>query len=102
MAQNIKMWWRGRRQSMPLVQRDITRFSSVRDVSRAEILADSKQRRGRFAQSDQVATCLLRRNYASALPVRREMRVARNRRRLKLAFVIVCTWWGIGRLLMVF
>jgi hypothetical protein len=101
MPNNIRMWWRGRRRSMPLVQRDITRFSAVRDVSRAEILADSKGRRGRFAQNDQVATCLLRRNYASALPVRREMRVARNRGRLKFAFVLVCAWWAIGRLLMV-
>jgi len=101
MAANIKMWWRSRRQAMPLIQRDISRFSSLRDVSRAEILADGKRRRGRFAQSDQVATCLLRRNYASAMPVRREMRVARNRRRLKLVFIAVGAWWAIGRLMMV-
>jgi len=85
---------------MPLIQRDVKRFSKVRDPSHIEMLGDATRNRGRLAQSDQVATCLLRRNYASAMPVRREMRVARNRRRLKVLFVAVAAWWTVGRLLM--
>ena len=84
---------------MPLVRRDIKQFSSVYNASESDSLSDVSWRRGRFAQSDQVATCLLRRNYASAMPVRREMRTARNRRRLKFIFFAVCVWWAAGRIL---
>ncbi len=82
---------------MPLIHRDIKQFSAVSDVSQVDMVVESDRHCGRFAKSDQVATCLLRRNYASAMPVRREVRVARNRRRLKFAFVVVLLWWGSGR-----
>ncbi len=82
---------------MPLIHRDIKRFSAVSDVSHVDVVVESDRCSGRFAKSDQVATCLLRRNYASAMPVRREVRVARNRRRLKFAFMAVLVWWGLGR-----
>jgi hypothetical protein len=100
MGANFRMWWRrGQRHSMPLVHRDIKRFSCVREASHVDVVVESDRRCGRFAKSDQVATCLLRRNYATAMPVRREVQVARNRRRLKLAFVATLVWWGLGRFL---
>ncbi len=97
MASNVKMWWRGRKQHVPLIHRDIRQFSAMRDSSHANILSDVDWRRGRFAPSDQVATCLLRKGYAAVMPVRKEVRVARNRRRLMLAFIAVMAWWIAGR-----
>ena len=98
MGANFRMWWRGGRHSMPLIHRDIKRFSSVHRAPSIEVV-ESDRRCGRFAKSDQVATCLLRRDYASAMPVRREVQVARNRRRLRMAFVAALVWWGLGRFL---
>jgi len=80
---------------MPLVQRDIKQFSGSSDLP-SGISAGFGH--GRFAKSDQVASCLLRREYAGAMPVRREVLVARNRRRLKLLFAAVILWWIAGRL----
>jgi hypothetical protein len=94
-----EMRLRGRRGPVPLIHRDIKRFSTVKDVSRSDILSDADWRRGRFAPSDQVATCLLRKGYAAAMPVRREVRVARNRRRLVVAFIAVLLWWVAGLVL---
>lgn len=97
MVLNVKHWWRKRCRTMPLVHRDIKRFSSVRDVTHADILTEKDRHCGRYAKSDQVATCLLRRRgYNSALPVRREERLARNRRLLKLCFTVVVLWWVAG------
>jgi len=84
---------------MPLVHRDIKQFSKVRDASHVDVIVESDRRCGRFAKSDQVATCLLRKDYAAAMPVRREVQVARNRRRLKLAFTAAVIWWGVARFL---
>ncbi len=99
MGANFRMWWRERRRSMPLVHRDIKQFSKVRDASHVDVIVESDRRCGRFAKSDQVATCLLRKDYAAAMPVRREVQVARNRRRLKLAFTAAVIWWGVARFL---
>lgn len=96
MGSNFKIWWHAGRQRMPLVQRDIKRFSSVRNSLQNGIAVCSDRGCGRFAKSDQVASCLLRREYAGAMPVRREVLVARNRRRLKLLFVCVLLWWVAG------
>jgi hypothetical protein len=100
MAANIRMWWRGSKQSMPLIRRDIKHFSTLPDASHSDMLSDANWKRGRLAKSDHVASCLLRRNYASAMPVRREVRIGRNQRRLKLLFATVALWWIAGRLLM--
>ncbi len=95
MGSNFKMWWRQGRESMPLVRRDIKRFSAVHKAMQGSILSD--RRCGHFAQSDEVASCLLRRDYADAMPVRREVLVSRNRRRLKLIFALMLVWWVAGR-----
>ncbi len=95
MGSNFKIWWRAGRQTMPLVQRDIKRFSAIHRSLQGNIGSDRSC--GRFARSDEVASCLLRRDYASAMPVRREVLVARNRRRLKLLFALMLVWWLSGR-----
>ena len=83
---------------MPLVQRDIRQFSSIRRAMQGSIGSDRSC--GSFARSDDVASCLLRRDYADAMPVRREVLVARNRRRLKFLFVVMLAWWAAGRFFM--
>jgi hypothetical protein len=96
MGTTFKMWWRSGKHRMPLVQRDIKRFSTMRDPMSGSdgILSDRSY--GRLAKSDQVAACLLRREYADALPLRREAMVARNRRRLRVLFAVVLLWWVVG------
>ena len=81
---------------MPLVQRDIKRFSTMHDPLGNGIPALSDRRNGRLAKSDQVASCLLRREYADALPLRHEALVSRNRRRLRVLFALVLLWWIAG------
>ena len=95
MGSNFKIWWSSGRKTMPLVQRDIKYFSSLRKSMHRNI--DSDRSYCRFARSDDVASCLLRKNYAGAMPVRREVLVARNRRRLKLLFALMIVWWLAGR-----
>lgn len=92
MGSNFKLWWRPGGQKMPLVQRDIRRFSS------ADRSLRSDRSNGRFAKSDEVASCLLRRDYADAMPVRHEVQLARNRRRLKLLFALMISCWIVGRI----
>ena len=79
---------------LPMVQRDIKRFSASSHIESLPLPAD--RRFGRLAKSDEVASCLLRREYADALPLRHESLVARNRRRLKVVFVLVLLWWAAG------
>jgi hypothetical protein len=79
-----------------MVQRDIRKFSALSSMDDSI----APQRRGRIARSDQVASCLLMREYAGAMPVRREVMVARNRRRLKIVFGLVLVWWGVGWLML--
>jgi len=95
MGSNFKIWWSSGRQTMPLVQRDVRHFSSLRRSLHRTV--DSDRSCGRFARSDEVASCLLRKDYADAMPVRREVLVARNRRRLKLLFGLMLVWWLAGR-----
>ena len=78
------------------IRKDVRRFSRVGDASAAEILAEAERRRGRRATSDHVATCLLRHELPAAVSVRREQRVARNRRRVVIAFAIMVLWWVYG------
>ena len=96
MGGNLKMWWRTGQQKMPLVQRDIKRFSPLRDPLPDGLPLMSEERNGRLAKSDQVANCLLLREYADGLPLRHEALVARNRRRLQIVFLAVLLWWIAG------
>ncbi|MFU8780543.1 MAG: hypothetical protein ACNA71_05905 [Kiritimatiellia bacterium] len=51
---------------------------------------------GRRAKHDGVALCLLRRDNVHAIPMRREQRIARNRRLLIRLWVVLLLWWGVG------
>jgi len=95
MGSNFKIWWSSERQAMPLVQRDIRHFSALRNSMHSNIESDRSC--GRFARSDDVASCLLRKDYADAMPIRREVLVARNRRRLRLLFALMIVCWMAGR-----
>lgn len=61
--------------------------------------SDRGLQQGRYATHDRVAMCLLRKDLDSFLPVRRENRIARNRRRLKFVFGLCILWWLAGRFL---
>ncbi len=84
--------------ALPSVGRDIRSFSGLKDVSVSDILTEAKGKRGRRAQSDQVARCLLRNDLREAMPLRREDRIARNRRRIIAVFLLFLLWWGLWRL----
>ncbi len=66
---------------------------------RDQVLAaiEDDRRHGRRASSDQVATCLLRRDLPGAVAVRRVDRVARNRRRVRLVAALLVIWWLSGK-----
>jgi len=81
---------------MWLIDRDVRRFSLVRDRAVSELHAEEDRRQGRRARSDEVATCLLRRDLPAAVSVRREDRAARNRRRVVSIFLLLVTWWVAG------
>ncbi len=88
------------RTKVPVVSRDLSRagrFSSPHSLLDAH--SDRDQQRGRFANHDRVAMCLLKREWAASLPVRREVQIARNRRRLKIVFFAVIACWFCGRFL---
>jgi hypothetical protein len=93
---NFRILWRQGRQRLPLVQRDIKKFSAISGGMDDSLCSGG----GRVARSDQVASCLLMREYEGAMPVRREVLVSRNRRRLKVIFIFTIVWWIIGWLLM--
>ena len=86
---------------VPLVSRDLRRegrlLNHLTDFGPS---SDRDQQRGRFASHDRVAMCLLRKDFESALPVRREISIARNRLRLKLVFILCGLWWLAGRFLL--
>ena len=100
MGGNSKMWWRRGMPGMPMVQRDIKRFSGGGDVLGGRAPLPSDRRFGRFAKSDEVAACLLLREYSDAMPLRHEAMIARNRRRLKIIFGLMIIWWIAGWLLL--
>ncbi|HAS84140.1 MAG TPA: hypothetical protein DCS43_16045 [Verrucomicrobia bacterium] len=88
------------RTKVPLVSRDLSRtgrFVNPRGLLDAH--SDRDQQRGRFANHDRVAMCLLKREWASSLPVRREVQIARNRRRLKIVMFAMIACWLCGRFL---
>lgn len=90
MAQHIKS-------KVPMVSRNLSRRHLLNHLTAFDVHSDRDQQRGRFASHDRVAMCLLRKDFESAMPVRREMLVARNRRRLKLLFGLILVWWLWGR-----
>ncbi len=51
---------------------------------------------GRQARHDGIAMCLLRKDMAYAVPMRRVQRVARNRRLLVLLCLFTVLWWIVG------
>ncbi len=51
---------------------------------------------GRQARHDGIAMCLLRKDIASAMPMRHAQRVARNRRIFMLLCVFFALWWMLG------
>lgn len=51
---------------------------------------------GRQARHDGIAMCLLRKDIAHAMPMRKAQRVARNRRVLVLLWIFVTLWWMLG------
>lgn len=51
---------------------------------------------GRQARHDGIAMCLLRKDIAHAMPMRRAQRVARNRRILVLLWIFVLLWWTLS------
>lgn len=83
---------------MWLIDREVRPFTRVRDRSASELHGEEERRRGRKARSDEVATCLLRRDLPAAVSVRREDRAARNRRRVVMVFLLMVGWWVAGRL----
>jgi len=85
---------------VPLVSRDLPRGRLLNHLVRFDVQADRDQQQGRFAVHDRVAMCLLRRDLDSVMPVRREVQIARNRRRLKVVFALVIIWWLGGRFLL--
>ena len=81
---------------VPVVGRDLRRPSP--DLNLAfDPHTGLLKKSGRQAVHDRVAMCLLRKDLESALPARREERIARNRRRLKLAVAMLVLWWVTGR-----
>ncbi len=85
---------------VPMVSRDLSRGRLLNHLAGFDVRSDRDQQHGRFARHDRVAMCLLRRDMDSVMPIRREVRIARNRRRLKLAFALTLLWWLGGRLLL--
>lgn len=85
---------------VPMVSRDLQRGRLLGHLVSFDVRSDRDQQQGRFARHDRVAMCLLRGDMDSVMPVRRELRIARNRRRLKCAFAMVVLWWLGGRFLM--
>jgi hypothetical protein len=86
---------------VPLVSRDLPRGRLLSHLANFDGQGDREQQQGRFARHDRVAMCLLRRDMDSIMPVRREVRIARNRRRLKVTAFLFLLWWLIGRFLIV-
>jgi hypothetical protein len=84
---------------VPIVSRNLSRGRLLGNLVGFDVRSDRDQQQGRFASHDRVAMCLLRRDLDSVMPVRREVCIARNRRRLKLAFALVVLWWLGGRFL---
>ncbi len=84
---------------VPLVARDLPRGRLLNHVVSFGVQPERDQQQGRFARHDRVAMCLLRRDMDTIMPVRREMIIARNRRRLKWAFALSVIWWLSGRFL---
>ncbi len=85
---------------LPLVKRDIPANERLlRHLAAFGAVAGRDRQPGRFATHDRVAMCLLRKDLESALPVRRELRITRNRRRLKLVAGLCVLWWLAGRFL---
>ena len=84
---------------VPLVSRDLKRRHLLSSLAGIDGHTDRDQQHGRFARHDRVAMCLLRRDMESVMPVRREARIARNRRRLKWVAFLVVLWWLAGRYL---
>lgn len=83
-----------------LVSKDLKRANRL--MNHVEAFGPSSDRglpQGRYATHDRVAMCLLRKDIESFLPVRRETRIARNRRRLKILFSLCVLWWLAGRFL---
>ena len=85
---------------VPLVSRNLPRGRLLNHLAGFGVQPERDQQQGRFARHDRVAMCLLRRDMDAIMPVRREVRIARNRRRLKLAAVAVMLWWLAGRFLL--
>lgn len=86
---------------VPLIGRELRREGRL--LSHLEAfgpLSDRDQQRGRFAAHDRIAMCLLRKDIESALPARREISITRNRRRLKVIFILCILWWIAGRFLL--
>lgn len=82
---------------VPLVSRDLPRGRLLNHMAGFGVQPERDQQQGRFASHDRVAMCLLRRDMDAVMPVRREVRIARNRRRLKWAFALTVLWWFAGR-----
>ncbi len=68
-------------------------------LAASPLLEDRARQRGRMAKHDRVAMCLLGKGLESALPARQALRIACNRRRLKLALFLLIAWWVGGRFL---
>jgi len=83
-----------------MVSKDLRRGGRM--MNHVESFGPSSDRglqQGRYATHDRVAMCLLRKDIESFIPVRRENRIARNRRRLKFVFGLCILWWLAGRFL---
>lgn len=89
---------RGLRSLLPLVSKDIRREQRLmNDLASLHISSDRHQQAGRFARHDRVAMCLLRKDIETFMPIRREVRIARNRRMLRWVFLFCVVWWLAGR-----
>lgn len=81
-----------------LVSKDIHRKGRVMNhVAEFGTSSDRNLQPGRYAKHDRVAMCLLRKEFDSCMPVRREHLIVRNRRRLKIVFAFCILWWLVGR-----
>ncbi len=86
---------------VPLISHDVAGHDRLaRHLSSFGSQADYSRTAGRQAIHDRISMCLLRKDLESALPARREIRIARNRFRLKCFACLCVIWWLAGRVLL--
>lgn len=78
-----------------LVERDYRRLSGAHQRHMLDSL-DEGNIPGRRARHDKVSMCLLRKEIEHVLPMRRALRLARNKRRLVLTAIAFLLVWVYG------